>query len=138
MVKVLSHIVLSGLLLLSVTGFTINMHFCQGHLYDLAINAPAHECCDNNPGNNVCHHDHDMSKPHHCDNESIKIESSHDFIASRFSFDFEDSYSFELFSISQLVIESPVREMSITPGLLNYKKPPPQEVVLSRIQSYLI
>ena len=138
MVKILSHMVLSTLLLFSATGLTINMHFCQGRLYDLAVNAPAHDCCGRGSDHNTCHHDHDMTKPHHCDDKSIRIESSHDFITSSFSFDFEDSHSFELFGTSQLMIKSPDTESSITSRIFNYKKPPTQEVVLSQIQSFLI
>jgi len=130
--------VLSALLLFSATGMTINMHFCQGHLYDLAFNAPAHDCCENDLEDQVCHHNHDMAMSHHCDNETIKIESSHDFIGSGFSFDFEDSHSFELFNTSPLMIKSPGTEKSFTTRIFTYKKPPPQEVVLSQIQAYLI
>lgn len=138
MFKIISHIVLSALLLFSATGMTINMHFCQNHLYDLAFNAPAHDCCESDMDDNVCHHDHDMAKTHHCDDESIKIESSHDFLASGLSFDFDNSHSFELYSTSQLILESPESEKSFTNRIFNYKKPPPQDVVLSQIQSFLI
>ncbi len=138
MVKIISHIVLSVMMLFSVTGMTINMHFCQGHLYDLAFNAPAHDCCEYETNKNACHHDHDMAKSHHCDDESIKIESSHDFISSGFTFDFKDSHSFELFGTSQLMPESPVAINTSATRIFHYKKPPPQEVVLSQIQSFLI
>lgn len=126
------------MMLLSATGMTINMHFCQGHLYDVAFYAPAHSCCENNTDSNTCHHDHDMAKSHHCDDESIKIESSQDFVTSGFIFDFEDSHSFELFSTTPLMIESPVAEKTFTARIFNNKKPPPQEVELSQIQSFLI
>jgi hypothetical protein len=138
MFKVISHIVLSALLLVSATGMTINMHFCQGHLYDLAFNVPAHDCCENDLDDNACHHDHDMTKAHHCDNESIKIETSHDFLASGFLFDFDNSQSLELFGTSHCMPESPDTEKAGTPRIFEYKKPPPQEVVLSQIQSFLI
>lgn len=136
MFKVISHIALSVMLLFSVSGMTINMHFCQGHLYDMAFNAPAHDCCENDTDDNTCHHD--MAKSHHCDDESIKIESSQDFIAAGFSFNFEDSHSFELFSTSQLMLQAPVAKTTSATRIFIYKKPPPQEVVLSQIQSFLI
>lgn len=138
MVKIIGHIVLSVMMLFSATGMTINMHFCQDHLYDLAFNAPAHDCCENDTDDDACHYDHDMVKNHNCDDESIKIESSHDFITSGFTFDFEDSHSFKLFSTTQLMLESPVAEKTSTTRIFSYKKPPPQEVVLSQIQSFLI
>ena len=76
MIKLIGHMVLSGLLLVTSTGMTINMHFCQGHLYDLALNAPAHSCCEPDAGETACHHHHDMTKSHQCDDKSIRIESS--------------------------------------------------------------
>ena len=130
--------VLSALLLISATGMTVNMHFCQGHLYDLALNAPAHDCCEPAQDSKACHHDHDMAKPHHCDDKSIQIESSHEYVLTGFSFDFEDSPSFVLFGTSTLLIESPNTEKTATTRILNYKKPSPQEVVLAQIQSFLI
>jgi hypothetical protein len=138
MVKVISHITLSLILLFSVSGMTINMHFCQGHLYDMALNAPAHDCCDNDSDDNTCDHDHDMAKSDHCDDESIRIESSRDFVASGLTFNFENSHSFELFGMSQWMLESPVVKNTYATGIFHYKKPPPQEVVLSQIQSFLI
>jgi hypothetical protein len=138
MLKVISHIVLSLLLLFSASGMTINMHFCEGQLYDMAFNTPAHDCCENDTDDNTCHHDHDMTKSHHCDDESIKIESSQDFVTSGFNFNFEDSFSFELFGTPQLMLESSVGLNSTATRIFDYKKPPPQEVVLSQIQSFLI
>lgn len=138
MFKILGHTIISALLLVSTTGMTINMHFCHGNLYDLALNAPAHSCCEPDAESNACHHDNDMATPHHCDDKSISIESNHDYVASGFSFEFNDTPSFELFGTKTLLIESPDTEKSFTTKVLNYKKPPPQEVVLSRIQSFLI
>jgi hypothetical protein len=79
-----------------------------------------------------------MATPHHCDDKSIKIESSQDYVVSGFSFDFEDAHSFQLFGTSTLLIESPDTGKLFTTRLIDYKKPPPQEVVLAQIQTYLI
>ena len=138
MIKLIGHMVLSGLLLVSSTGMTINMHFCQGHLYDLALNAPAHSCCEPDAGETACHHHHDMTKSHQCDDKSIRIESSQDYVSSGFTFDFGDTHSFELFGTSTLLIEPADTDKPFTTRLIDYKKPPPQEVVLSQIQTYLI
>lgn len=145
MFKLIGHMVLSVLLLISVTGMTVNMHFCQGHLYDLALNAPAHDCCDPAPDcceplqdRRACHHDHDMAGPHHCDDKSIQIESSHEYVITGYSFDFKDPYIFILFSTPTLLIASAETETPFTTRIWSYKKPPPQEVVLAEIQSFLI
>jgi len=139
MVKILSHIVLSALLLVSATGMTINLHYCDGHLYDMALNAPAHDCCDADMDDNVCHHHHDQSKPDQCDNETIKLESAKDFFVSSYTFDFDNVHSIDLFFPTQLLIEESVTDESPVHRILNGKKPPPtQEVVLSQIQSFII
>jgi len=138
MVKIISHTILSALLLISASGLTINMHYCQGHLYDLALNAPAHSCCEPDAGETACHHHHDMAKPQNCDDKSIRIESSQDYVVSGFTFDFEDTHSFELFGTATLLIEPADTDKPFTTRIIDYKKPPPQEVVLSQIQSYLI
>jgi hypothetical protein len=137
-IKLISHIVLSALLSIPATGLTINMHFCQGHLYDLALNAPAHSCCEPDADGTTCHHHHDKAKPGHCDDKSISIHSSQDYVVSGFSFDFENAHSFQLFGTSTLLIESPDTGKLFTTRLIDYKKPPPQEVVLARIQTFLI
>jgi hypothetical protein len=104
----------------------------------MSFNAPAHDCCENDTDDHACHHDHDLAKSHHCDDESIKIESSRDFLASGFTFNFEESHSFELFGTSQLMLESSFAEKTSATRIFHFKKPPPQEVVLSQIQSFLI
>jgi len=114
------------------------MHFCQGYLYDLALIAPAHDCCETDGIEDTCHHDQDQDKSHHCVDDTIKVESTNDFFVSSYSFDFENSHSFDLFFTTQLLIENPMTDESTVVGVLNYKKPPPQEVVLSQIQSFLI
>ena len=133
---------LSTLLLFSATGMTINMHFCQGYLYDLAVNVPAHDCCDNKSDDNTCHHNqqhnHDQSKSHHCDNETIKSRSTDNFVVSDFSYNFENSHSFDLFCTNHLLAEIPEAVTSSNNIKFNYNKPLPQEVVLSQIQSFLI
>lgn len=137
MIKLLSHITLSAILLLSATGMTINMHFCEGHLYDLALFATAHDCCETDGAEDACQHDQDQNRSHRCDDESIKVESTNDFFVSSYSFDFENSHTFDLLFATQLLIENPSTVKSKVVGVLNYKKPP-QEVVLSQIQSFLI
>ena len=80
----------------------------------MALNAPAHDCCENDTDDNICQYDHDMAKSHHCDDKSLNIESSQDFITSGFTFNFEDSHSFELFSTYPLMLASPVAKNTNT------------------------
>jgi len=138
MIKLLSHITLSAILLLSATGMTINMHFCEGHLYDLALIAQAHDCSETDGNEDTCHHDQDQNKSHQCNDETIIVGATNDFFVSNYSFDFENSDSFDVFFTTLLVIENPKTVNSKVFRVLNYKKPPPQELVLSQIQSFRI
>lgn len=137
MLKIIGHIILSVMMLVSATGMKINMHFCQGHLYDLAINAPVDSCCENDSQDHTCYCDHDIPMSHHCDDESINIESNPDFLTSSVVFDFENPISSELFGTSHLMSVSFIANHHFATRIFNYNKPPPQEVVLSQIQSYL-
>ena len=139
MLKVLGHIALSAMMLLTVSGMTINMHYCQGHLYDLAVNSPAHSCCDVDDHAGVCHHDQDQQKSHHCDDKTVTIHSTGDYLVSGSSFQFEDDQSTDLLFPQMIMIAAPGTGHSASGRLLSYNKPPPtQEVILSRIQSFLI
>lgn len=131
---------MSALLLFTATGMTINLHFSQGHLYDVALNAPAHSCCEHNTDENICHLDHnqDQASSHQCDNEKINIKAADDFVVSGDFFDFENTHSLNLFYTSLLPVENPGIATSATVRIIFHTKPPPHEVVLSEIQSFLI
>jgi hypothetical protein len=135
-VKIFSHIALSTLLLLTASGVTINMHFCKGYLYDLALNIPAHNCCIDD--DNICHHDQDQAETHHCDDKTIKIKATDDFLVSGFYPDFENYHSDDIFLETQIQVEKRGADDKADPRLFNFKSPPPtQDVVLSQIQSFL-
>jgi hypothetical protein len=126
------------MLLVSSLGLTVNMHFCQDHLYDIALNRPAHSCCEEGAPAAHCHHDQMAMDSHHCDNESVRIRSTDDYVVSGFSIDFSDLHSIDLFlsqPVAEIIPESRAPEYS---SFTHYNRPPPQAVVLSRIQSFLI
>jgi hypothetical protein len=139
MVKLLSHMALSVLLVLTSAGMTINMHYCQGHLYDMAFNAPAHSCCEPDGKTHSCHHDHAQPVKHHCEDESVTVKSTGDYLGSAFSFPFENNHSNDLLFITLLLDETPGEADFTSRFHLRDKKPPPtQEVELSRLQRFLI
>lgn len=135
--KIFGHIALSFLLLLTASGVTINMHFCQGHIYDLALNIPANSCCADD--DSMCHHDQNQAKTNHCDDKTIKLKATDNFLIYSFYPDFKNYHSDNIFFESQIQIENRITTVT---GLtrLNYdnKPPPTQEVILSQIQSFLI
>ena len=139
MFRLISHIILSVLILFSVTGLTVNLHYCQDELYDLALNSPAEDCCDNEAHDHPCHHDAGMDSSNHCDDETIKVESTDDFFTSSYSFDFDDADYIDLFYRTPILLKNQSTAKNATSEVLYYKKPQiKREVVLSQIQSFLI
>jgi hypothetical protein len=139
MFRLISHIILSGLILLSLTGLTVNLHYCQDTLYDIALNSPAESCCENGAHEHHCHPVPDMDNSNHCDDETIKVESTDDFFVSSYSFDFDDVNHIDLFNRTLIFLENKLTANNTESEVLNYKKPPTlPEVVLSQIQSFLI
>lgn len=141
MIKTISHIAISLLLLLSGTGMAINLHYCQDQLYDFALVVPAHDCCEDGCVHEIhCHHDSDMDHSNDCKDETIIIESTSDYFVPAFSFNFCSDHSSDLFYTTQSIYDdnqSTVKSFDIM--VLNYKKPPTShEVVLSQIQFFLI
>ena len=138
MLKKISHIIISGLILISTTGFTINMHFCHDQLIDLALFSAAHSCCDAET-EGQCHSDGDISKMNHCKDESIIVESTDDFVESSYIFNLENTSSIDLLLTASILFNHQGAEDDIEIEAPWHKEPPPfQEVVLSQIQSYLI
>jgi hypothetical protein len=138
MLKKISHIIIASLILISTTGFTINMHYCHDQLIDLALFSPAHSCCDAETGGQ-CHSDSDISKMNHCKDESIVAELTDDFVGSSYTFSLENTSSIDLLHTASILfnIQGSDNAMATTPPW--HKEPPPyQEVVLSHIQAYLI
>jgi hypothetical protein len=139
MFRLISHIILSGLILLSLTGLTINLHYCQETLYDIALNSPAESCCENGAHDHHCHPDPDMENSNHCDDETVKVESTDVYFVSSYSFDFDDVHHINLLFATQLLPENQRTANKTESEVFNYKKPPMlPEVVLSQIQSFLI
>ncbi len=135
MTRKVLHIVIAVFILISSTGFTINMHYCHDQLIDMAFLAPAHSCCDINEDDPSQSQD---SCPG-CQDESIVVEPGDDYEVSAKAFNFENSHSTTLFLSSVILNYFQGIDESTKNEVPWYKKPPPyQEVVLSQIQSYLI
>ena len=135
MIRKVFHIVIAVFILISTTGFTINMHYCHDQLIDMALLSPAHSCCDTeeedaNQSQATCPG---------CQDESIEVEPGDDYEVSASTFNFENSYHTNLFLSSVVFNYFQGIDESTKDEVPWYKKPPPyQEVVLSQIQSYLI
>ena len=138
MIRKVIHIVFACFILVSTTGFTINLHYCHEQIYDMAVFSPAHSCCEAGSGA-TCHAPGNMDTSNHCEDESIVVESIDDYVGSAFTVSLENDHSIDLLLTAYILfhVEASVNEIIIEPPW--HKEPPPyQEVVLSHIQSYLI
>jgi hypothetical protein len=137
----IAHMITAILILISITGFTVNMHYCHGQLIDLAVMAPVHSCCDKAEiaDTGSCHADGDLNKMNHCQNESILIGVTDDYIGTSFAFDFDHIQGLDLLFSTTVIYNIQGTDPVLRHEAPWYKEPPPfREVVLSQIQSYLI
>ena len=130
------HSTLAALVVLTVTGLTINLHFCQDHLYDLALFSAAHSCCETG---GHCHMPEKDSSMDHCEDSSIHVESTGEYLGTFITFSFEDSYAIDLLWMELLEI-TPERnaEQFALKTYWYQEPPPPNEVDLTEIQTFLI
>ncbi len=132
------HIITAGLILISITGFTINMHYCHDQLIDIALFSPAQSCCATGDEGS-CHAEGDITKMNHCKDESLEVGSTDDYVATSFTFSFENDLSIDLLISATILynFQGPDNIRAQEPPW--HKEPSPyQEVVLSQIQSFLI
>lgn len=138
MLRKILHIIAAILILVSTTGFTINVHYCHNQLVDLALYAPAKSCCDT--GEKVPNNGEDsVSNKSHCKDESIVIESADDFVDTAPSIKFENAPGIDLgFTVSTLFNIQGTEQIIVAESPWHKEPLPYREVVLSQIQSYLI
>lgn len=67
MLRKITHIVLTLLLLVSTSGVTFSMHYCGGALVSTSINVEAKSCCEDNTG---C-----------CENKTLHFEVEDDYVS---------------------------------------------------------
>ena len=135
MTRKVLHIAIAVLILISSTGFTINMHYCHDQLIDMAFLTPADSCCDIEEDGP----DQSQGSCPGCQEESIVVEPGDDYEVSTNIVKFENSHNTKLFLTSVILNYYQGIDEAANNEVPQYKKPPPyQKVVLSQIQSYLI
>jgi hypothetical protein len=139
MLKIISHIILSGFILLSMIGLNVNIHYCQDELYDIAVNSPADNCCEDDAHHHPCHEDPEGDKSHQCQDETLQVASTDYFFVSSNSFNLSDSKIINLFGTTPIISAIESIANITTSEVLHFKNPPTlPEVVLSQVQSFLI
>lgn len=126
MIRRATYIIVSLILFISTSGFTISKHYCGSQLIDIRIDAQAHSCCDG-PG---------LCKACHDELTYIKIKD-----------DFLGSFSFENLQLPEFDLHLPLISVDLFKSLENtfysifnnWESPPPRGLhnILSLLQSYL-
>jgi len=140
MIKKIAYITLSIFVLVATMGITLNMHYCRGDLYSVALYTEATNCCSD-----VNHH-HNLSKHHHCttekenknacDNHSVTFKTTSDFTNSVQNIDFE-TYNFVILNTNALFDESISIESNNYTNFLNFSDLPPNPwQILTFLQSF--
>jgi hypothetical protein len=139
MLKLIGHMLISGLVILSVTGLTVNLHYCGEDLYDIALNAPADSCCDKHSHDQECHPVEENDHSNHCNDEEIEVETTDVFVPSSFTIEFFDIPGIDLFTGVDHFTAYQGSGDKVPGRLLHFKKPPAVSgVLLAQIQSFLI
>ena len=136
MAKKVLHSALALMMILTVSGITINLHYCHDRLYDMALFAPAHSCCETGAH---CHLPGDSGNMDHCEDDAIHVESTGEYIGTFNPASFGDAPVIDLLPhFCSSVHEAPVEDRRSAETFWYQEPPPPNEVDLSRIQTYLI
>lgn len=138
MIRKALHIMAAAAVVISTMGITINRHFCQDQLIDLALYATAESCCDVS-NEAPCDPQEGLSQMDHCDDDSIVLEALEDFLGTSLAINFGSNQSTDLLFWIALHYSSPGANEDIKSMVPDYYLPPPyQEVELSQIQFFLI
>ena len=138
MIKLIIHIVFTILIVLSTSGLTISLHYCQDQLYDLAFFSTADHCCDTDRNADPCHHDSILSNYSHCKDKVVSVEPTDNYIVTSGFGHYEGSHEAgSLFMLTHLHSFQSLKQPIA--GTLTIHKPLESSgVVLSEIQSFLI
>jgi hypothetical protein len=134
------HMLLSSLVVVPVTGFTVNLHFCQGRVYDVAMFAPANSCCaEGRHGSPSCPETLEK-EPDHCNDSTIRVGSLDDLFFSPVSRNTPVNIFTGLFQPDRTNSQYPeTYGGDRAAGIPRYRFPPTgKNDILSRIQSYMI
>lgn len=131
MIKIVSHILFSFLFLISTSGLTISVHYCQNKIYDISIFSHAHSCC----GEMMHHHTDDCGQ---CKDRTFQTRVKDDYTSTVFDFNFnlsqaenaflQQSFLYTIFP--EHIIKEDIPKITISPPLTSW--------FLSFIQTYLL
>lgn len=108
MLRTVTNIIMTCLLLISTTGFAVSKHYCGSDLVSIELKTEAEPCCDDG----MC-----------CHTESQFMQLESDFLAATANFNLENLYSSDiLLTTSEIEISFPETNFKTS---FNYSGPPP-------------
>ncbi len=124
MLKKVSHIILSVLLLSVTMGLTISKHYCSGELVSTSLFVDANSCCDSD---NCCHNE----------NEYLQLDEDYSIVSAS---EIPESTEFELLDFAVLISNFEIFEIEKSEKFYVSDSPPPPKIqlVLAMKQSYLL
>lgn len=109
MLRNVTNIIMTCLLLISTTGFAVSKHYCGGNLVSVELKTEADPCCDDG----MC-----------CHTETQFLQLDNDFLAVVTSINLKNNFASKLIMNSSEV-ELPLPETGFVTSF-NYTAPPPR------------
>lgn len=124
MLKKASHIILSILLLIAITGLTISKHYCGEELVSTSLFSEAESCCESSD----C-----------CKNETETYQLDEDFSVSSIT-EIPELMQLDLFAVALVLLTCEIDESENRHNFILADLPPPPKIqtALSTRQSYLL
>lgn len=127
MFKKTGHIIISALLVIVITGITVNLHYCGDRLYSVNINVQTNNCCDNDDCG-------------HCKDKSVKLEIHDDFLPVLNNGLTSETISYHLVKLfsKDLSLVQGLEEVALYGIYAPDISPPGVNAKLSLLQTYLL
>lgn len=125
MLRKISNIIVSFLLLVSTTGFSISVHYCGEDLVSIKIDGEAKSCCENG----MCCH---------TDSEFVQLDA--DFLFTSDQVNLENTFIFDIAQLPLELLFQPSGIENVLIPLNRYEYPPPPDIItrLVGLQTFLL
>ncbi|MFC2111135.1 hypothetical protein ACFLQ5_01645 [Bacteroidota bacterium] len=136
MLKIVSHIIISSLFLISTTGLTINLHYSHNELYDIGLYTEAESCCgDLTQHNSCCAKEKQKNQ---CEDKTIEMKVKDDFNFTSSNCEIEPLSFINLFLFSSTLFDlSNIQDNDEIIPFIDISPTDPLKI-LSLLQSYLL
>ena len=135
MLKFIANSMLGLLIVLSVGGFKVNMHYCQQQLFDVGIFSEATSCCA--PSTNAHQHaccSADMQGNGHCEDKHLEVNSLDDFTVTASTIKLTAPQNVTLLTQFHTATDSFLHIAQQHTSIHRHGHPPPARTLPARVQ----